>query len=401
MISVIIPSYNHEKYIGRCIESVLNQTFQDFELIIIDDASKDNSLEIINTYSDDRISSYKLQSNHGSYYSQNMGIELAKYDYISILNSDDYYFENRLAKCLSFIEGRDVDFVGTNIELIDSDGVVINDNWWTKSFDLQKKLLKQYNNWFRSLFAGNIFMTTSNFFFRKRIFHEIGGFNNFKYVLDYDFALRSLYSGVRFQWVDEPLLNYRLHDKNTISSKPLEANKEASNLIRKFITNLPFNDEYLGVSLNEGLNQLKKFERYIEQTLLIDHNKALGNLKMLILQRDKWIADRDGWIVERDKSILQRDKWIADRDGWIVERDKSILQRDKWIADRDGWIVERDKSILQRDKWIADRDEWISQRDNEIQKLAKRLEEINSSLAYKATKLICMPFRYFINVISK
>ena len=401
MISVIIPSYNHEKYIGRCIQSVLNQTFQDFELIIIDDASEDKSWEIINSFSDDRICSHKLSCNHGSYYSQNMGIELAKYDYISILNSDDYYFENRLDRCFSFIERQDVDFVGTNIELIDSYDVVITENWWTKSFDLQKRLLKHYNNWFRSLFAGNIFMTTSNFFFRKRIFHEIGGFNNFKYVLDYDFALRSLFAGVKFQWVDEPLLKYRLHDKNTISSKPLEINKEASKLIRESIINLPFNDKNVEVSLKEGINQLENFERYIEQSLLSDHRNALDNLNMKILQRDKWIADREAWIAERDNSILQRDKWIADRDVWIVERDNSILQRDKWIADRDEWIVERDNSILQRDKWIADRDEWISQRDNEIDKLAKKLEEINSSIAYKATKLISIPFRYFLNLTSK
>jgi glycosyltransferase involved in cell wall biosynthesis len=381
MISVIIPSYNHEKYIGRCIESVLNQTFQNFELIIIDDASKDKSWEIINSFSDERICSYKLPFNHGSYYAQNMGIELAKYDYVSILNSDDFYFENRLAMCLSFIEGQDVDFVGTNIELIDSDDHVINENWWTNSFDFQKSLLKQYNNWFRSLFAGNIFMTTSNFFFRKRIFHEIGGFNNLKYVLDYDFLLRSLFGGVRFQWVDEPLLKYRLHDKNTISSKPLEVNKEASKLIRKFITNLPFNDKYVGESIKEGINQLKKFERHIEQTLLFDKNKALSVLKKLITQRDRWVSDRDCWIGERDDLISQRDKWIADRDGWITERDELISQRDKWIADRDSWIGERD--------------ELISQRDDEIHKLAKKLEEINSSLAYKVIKLISILFRFF------
>lgn len=367
MISVIIPSYNHEKYIGRCIDSVLNQTFQNFELIIIDDASEDKSWEIINSFSDDRICSYKLPSNHGAYYAQNKGIELAKHDYISILNSDDFYFENRLANCLSFIQDHDADFVGTDIELIDSEDVVINENWWTNSFDLQKKLFKQNNSWYTTLFTGNIFMTTSNFFFRKCIFHEIGGFNNFKYVLDYDFTLRSLFAGFRFQWVDEPLLKYRLHDKNTILSKPVEVNKEASSLIRKSIINLPFNCNDVRDPIKEGIYQLEKFETHIEQTLIFDYNDSLNKLNSLIFERDKQIA----------------------------ECEKSIIQRDKWVADRDKWIAERDKSIIQRDKWIADRDDWISQRDNVIHNLIKNLEEINSSFIYKLTKFLSRIFSSF------
>ena len=125
MISVIIPSYNHEKYIDRCIESVLNQTLHDFELIIIDDASEDKSWEIIKSFTDKRIRSLKLSSNHGADYVQNKGIELARYDYVGILNSDDCFSENRLAKCLNLIKDRDVDIIGTDIELINSEGKVI------------------------------------------------------------------------------------------------------------------------------------------------------------------------------------------------------------------------------------------------------------------------------------
>ena len=347
MISVIIPSYNHEKYIDRCIESVLNQTFHDFELIIIDDASEDKSWEIIKSFTDKRIRSLKLSSNHGADYVQNKGIELARYDYVGILNSDDCFSENRLAKCLNLIKDRDVDIIGTDIELINSEGKVIKNNWWTDSFDLQKKIFEEHYDWCRSLFAGNMFMTTSNFFFRKSIFFEIGGFSNYKYVLDYDFLLRSFFAGFKFQWLDEPLLKYRLHDKNTITRKPLKANQEASQLIRKFLTYLPCNDESLRASIKEGVNQLQKFEKYIEQVLHSDFQKLLDASNLNIAKRDKWIADRD-----------------------------------KWIADRD--------------EWIADRDEWIDQRDETIQALTNELEKIKSTFIYKVKQAVSLSFRTFL-----
>ena len=135
-------------------------------------------------------------------------------------------------------------------------------------------------------------------------------------------------------------MKYRLHDKNTITSKPLKANQEASQLIRKFLTYLPCNDESLRNSIKEGLNQLQKFEKHIEQILLLDFQKSLDAINLNISKRDKWIADRD--------------------------------------------------------KWIADRDEWIDQRDKTIQVLTNELEKIKSTFIYKATRAISLPFRTFL-----
>ena len=114
-ISVIIPIYNCEKYIARCIESVLKQKYSNFELILIDDGSLDNSYNICNNYKnkDERIILYK-QENHGVSFTRNMGITKATGDYIMFLDADDYIEEITLEKCVKFIEDYNADIVKFN-----------------------------------------------------------------------------------------------------------------------------------------------------------------------------------------------------------------------------------------------------------------------------------------------
>jgi len=98
-ISVIIPAYNHERFVGKAIESVLNQTFQEFELIIVDDGSTDNTANIIKSYTDSRIL-YIYQENQDAFNAINHGLDIARGAFISILNSDDLYEPSRLKRLL-------------------------------------------------------------------------------------------------------------------------------------------------------------------------------------------------------------------------------------------------------------------------------------------------------------
>lgn len=89
--SIVVPVYNTEKYLKRCIDSVLNQTYKNFEIIIINDGSKDNSKEILNEYKNNKQIKIINQENHGLSYSRNVGIKEASGDYILFLDSDDFY----------------------------------------------------------------------------------------------------------------------------------------------------------------------------------------------------------------------------------------------------------------------------------------------------------------------
>lgn len=105
--SIIVPTYNREKYLYKCINSVLDQTYDKFELIIIDDGSTDNTEKLVKKYHDKRISYFK-NDNNGIGYSRNFGIDKAKGDYIFFLDSDDYLEEYMLEEVSKHIKDNDI-----------------------------------------------------------------------------------------------------------------------------------------------------------------------------------------------------------------------------------------------------------------------------------------------------
>lgn len=109
-ISIIIPAYNAEKYIKKCLDSLIKQTKKEIEIIVINDGSKDNTEELINSYTDSRIKYYK-NTNHGIGYSRNYGIEKAKGKYIMFLDSDDYVEKDICEKLYNKARNDDLDVV--------------------------------------------------------------------------------------------------------------------------------------------------------------------------------------------------------------------------------------------------------------------------------------------------
>ena len=126
MISIITSSYNSEKTIVRTIDSVLNQTHSDFELIIVNDCSTDKSLEIINSYKDERIKVINNDKNYGAGISRLNGIKSAKGDYITFLDSDDYYNPNSLELLVRAAKRYDADVVIPGYVSEDINGKVLN-----------------------------------------------------------------------------------------------------------------------------------------------------------------------------------------------------------------------------------------------------------------------------------
>jgi len=124
-ISVILPIYNCELYIKEAVDSVLNQTFRDFELIIIDDCSTDSTLKIIKSYQDSRIKLIEKEKNSGYTDSLNMAIKLAKGKYIARMDGDDICMPERFAKQVEFLNANcEVILCGTAIQIIDSEKVL-------------------------------------------------------------------------------------------------------------------------------------------------------------------------------------------------------------------------------------------------------------------------------------
>lgn len=103
-LSIIISAYNHQKFIAKCLNSILEQTFRDFEVLIFDDVSSDGTWEIIKSYQDKRIKAFRAEYNRGMVLNINEAIGLSEGEYIAHINSDDYWEENKLAKQLAFLE---------------------------------------------------------------------------------------------------------------------------------------------------------------------------------------------------------------------------------------------------------------------------------------------------------
>lgn len=104
MVSIIIPTYNRGYIIKKSIDSVLHQTYEDFELIIVDDGSTDGTKQLIDEYEDDRIKYYSYEHNKGVVYVRNYGMKMAKGDCIVFQDSDDVWHSDKLEKQLKILE---------------------------------------------------------------------------------------------------------------------------------------------------------------------------------------------------------------------------------------------------------------------------------------------------------
>ena len=122
LVSIIMPSYNTGKFIKETINSVLNQTYNNWELIIVDDCSTDDTEEIVNAIKDNRIKFLKNSTNSGAAISRNKAIKEAKGKWIAFLDSDDLWKKEKLEKQIRFMEENHYDFSYTNYTEIDEEG---------------------------------------------------------------------------------------------------------------------------------------------------------------------------------------------------------------------------------------------------------------------------------------
>lgn len=217
-VSVIMPVYNSEKYLQESIESILNQTFKDFEFIIINDGSTDKSLAIINSYNkqDNRI---KLitRINKGLVYSLNEALKVSQGTFIARMDSDDISLPRRFETQLKYMHNNpDVDLLATCIEVFGTaNGLqkkrrLKNYNTVIKDNDLEKTLLRD-----NVICHPSVMIRKDSIIKLPEIYRE-----KRKYNQDYDLWVRMLKEGMTIRKLKEVLLKYRLH----VDSKSIKGN---------------------------------------------------------------------------------------------------------------------------------------------------------------------------------
>jgi glycosyltransferase involved in cell wall biosynthesis len=243
LISVVIPAYNHEKFIGAAIDSVLEQTVTDLELIVIDDGSTDGTAAVVQGYDDPRISFYH-QENQDAFNTINRGLGMARGRYISILNSDDVYTTDRFARILACIErqtaeGLAPEVVITDVSPISDTGVIFSDPdfGWNLWHQKNRETYFASGDIYAAFLKGNFMVTTSNLFMTRRAVEKVGKFCSLRYLHDYDYIFRLMLAfPQQVQYLhDERLLFYRIHDGNTLSEAAITGRRQDQQLIAKYM----------------------------------------------------------------------------------------------------------------------------------------------------------------------
>lgn len=212
--SIVIPLYNKVNYIQQCLESVLCQTHQDFDIIVINDGSTDGSENIVEKFEDSRIKLIS-QDNQGASSARNAGIAIAKYEWIALLDADDFWYPNHLEELQNtMVECPEASVVCTNYE------IVLGKNYLKQAsfaVDIQSKPAYVENYFEASLI--DPLAWTSALAFTKRVFKEVGGFDTqIKSGQDIDLIVRF---GLQAKMAFNPKVTMRYHrtSENNLSDE--------------------------------------------------------------------------------------------------------------------------------------------------------------------------------------
>jgi hypothetical protein len=223
-VSVVIPSYNHARFVEEAARSVLDQEPGDLELIVVDDGSSDDSVAILRGLHDPRVR-VVTQHNQGTHAALNNGLALAQGRVFAILNSDDRWAPGRLGAALEvFAREPEVALVGSWIELIDEAARPLSvkhgyddlDPWPVEDPGATFKADRDLRT---ALLSQNYWATTSNYVFPRSTWERHGPFRPLRFAHDWDFALR-VQRERPARLLEAPLLQYRVHGTNTIRQDP-------------------------------------------------------------------------------------------------------------------------------------------------------------------------------------
>lgn len=210
-VSVIIPTYNRADLVGRAIQSVLDQTYKDFELIVVDDASEDNTKEVVNDFDDSRIKFIRHKKNRGGSAARNTGAENANGEYLAFLDSDDIWYAGFIEKQFLTIENSS-----------SKKGMVMC-GMIKYGRGKKKQSIPSMLNFDQLLtFQANL-NGTSSFFVRQNVFKSIGGYEKkLKSFQDFDFLLRTA-KEYCIEVNEEILVEHRLRDDSISLDMPAKA----------------------------------------------------------------------------------------------------------------------------------------------------------------------------------
>lgn len=240
-VSVIIPAFNREKTIKKTLDSLVDQSFKNFEVIVSDDGSKDLTVDIARTYSDKlNLKIITAPNSGGPARPRNLGIQASSAPWIAFLDSDDWWYKNKLEKSLPFLKDYDVLF--HDLDIVTTQGI------------LKKKVVGRdlgENVKVNLLTLGNAIANSSSMV-RKECLLEVESLDESKDLVaveDYDLWLKLASKNKKFKYLSETLGAYLLEEGNNITQKNERQIKRYEAVIYKHIGDLTFHDQEKALAL--------------------------------------------------------------------------------------------------------------------------------------------------------
>lgn len=228
-VSVLMANYNCAQYIKEAIDSILSQTYKEWELIIVDDCSTDNSLEIISQYSDERIRLIISEKNEGLAVSLNKAIKVATGDFLARLDPDDIALCNRFEKQLDYLQkNNDIAICGSNV-------IQFGEEDYITKFPEDSGELMAYLPFCSPL-------PHSSWMINRAKFNETWYYNDsYRSSQDYEFMYRIMKSGRKIACIQEPLVKYRIRN-DSISGKQKKHRDNNTKTVQRYVL------EYMGLA---------------------------------------------------------------------------------------------------------------------------------------------------------
>jgi len=295
-ISVIMPVYNAEQFILEAVNSILSQSFTNFEFIIIDDGSTDRSAELIESFVDDRIRLFK-SAKKGIVHQLNIGIKKSEASFIARMDADDISENRRLEKQYNFLlENSDIDIVGTNFTFINGKGKIVGNKKYPENYDDIKFMMPVESS-----------VCHPSVLFRKNIFAKTGMYlPEFETAEDHELFLRLINSGKVFYNIQEQLYRYRMHAQINAEEKIKKQNALSYKigtgyLIKSFSTDFSskakYNFEFRMGVIEYYRGSISRARIHFIKALLVSGGKLFKILRYLVVtllgQRViKWLRDK-------------------------------------------------------------------------------------------------------------
>ena len=281
LVSVLMPCYNNADYIGEAIESILCQSLQDFELIVLDDCSTDNSAEIISSFADERIVYHCNERNMGLANNLNIGLEIARGKYIVRMDGDDISLPDRLKTQIDFLETHpDIDLCSCGMEMFGKDNKV-----WIRETDYEQVKITML---FYSpiLHASSVWRRSS--FERHNLYYRQGTFP----AEDYDLWARAIFH-CKLVNIPQVLYKYRIHGEQvtkTDSRSSLREHRIRTEYLRRALPSLSDDDVYAIIqsmekkksSLRDMNNAFRRMLYSNRQTNFFNHKYLKHRLKKVL-----------------------------------------------------------------------------------------------------------------------